>query len=118
MVSDPVPVGERAEEIAAQVERPEELAGENVRRRALLFRERELAEYPHRDPEKLRDAWDGSETVAEAADELGSSASAVSKWLAVFGLRARARQNWAAHKMLKECSPTELGFEELPEGEA
>lgn len=118
MPSDPVAVGERAREIAAQIEQPEALEGKDEQRRALLFREAELDENIHRDPERLRAVWTDSDSVAEAAAELDCSPTTASKWLEAFGIRARARQDLEPHEVLRRHSPTELGFEELPEGEA
>jgi hypothetical protein len=48
-----------------------------------------VQENPHRDPERLREAYDTHGTVTDVAQELDCSKSAASKWLATYGIRPK-----------------------------
>lgn len=78
---------DRAAAIAARIENEDALEGTFTDD---MFTRDELAEHPHRDPDRLRAAYDRHGTVTGVAEDLGAHKSTISRWLHAFGVREPA----------------------------
>jgi hypothetical protein len=110
-MSTRITIDDRAREIVREdLVNPDALE-RSEKRYENLFAPEARRQYPYRDPERLRAAWQDSASVREVAAQLDAGESTVAKWLAAFGLRERDERQ-RVHDIVSKLSPADLGLDD------